>query len=382
MQFGVAMNRSKRARLMLWLGISAAGAVIGYLYTVFFIPSGAVDPPSAWSGIRVGWFIAMTTSAFEIFAMRAAVGRWISDRSLWFSITIRTLVHTAIITAMLVINVQLMPVLFGQPGTDYPPADLFTDILFSLCVMGALLFAVTMRQLVGPRTFNNLMLGRYHKPRREERIFVLFDIVGSSKLAEQIGDEAFHDFVSAVFFDMDGPIVDAGGEVLSYVGDALIADWPLASPSANARAVTAVWLALDKLDARGGAYEARFGVRPQVRAVLHGGPVVAGETGDSRLQITYLGDVLNVTARIEALGKQTGAQVTISDSLLGRMELPDGIACRPLGAHRLKGVGEPVAVSQLVAQPGALSEGRFAATAGAAKNASLANKSVPSGEAT
>ena len=226
-------------------------------------------------------------------------------------------------------------------------------IVAPLATMSAVLFVIQMRQLVGPRTFRSLLTGRYHQPQREERIFVIFDIAGSTAIAEKLGDEAFHAFVSQVFFDIDAPIVDGGGEVMSFVGDALIADWPLRTPERNGQAVKAAFRVMDELQARSEFYQQRFGVAPRLRAVLHGGTVVAGETGDSRRQITYLGDVLNVASRIEAVAKKTGAVVSISDSLLQRCKFPEGVAARALGRYDLKGVSDPVAISELVADAGA-----------------------------
>ena len=50
---------------------------------------------------------------------------------------------------------------------------------------------------------------------------------------------------------------------------------------------------------RGEEYRSRFGVLPELRTALHAGPVVAGEMGDSKLEIVLLGDTVNTTARIE-----------------------------------------------------------------------------------
>jgi len=109
-----------------------------------------------------------------------------------------------------------------------------------------------------------------------------------------------------------------------------------------------VYAVFDRLNVLRERYEHRFGEAPVLRAVLHGGPVVVvGETGGSRGQITYLGDVLNVTARIEALAKTLGVDVLISASLLAHTKLPSGITATSAGPHQLKGIAEPVGVFAL-----------------------------------
>ena len=92
-----------------------------------------------------------------------------------------------------------------------------------------------MRRVIGGRTLNDLLLGRYHQPVREERVFMLVDIKGSTALAERLGDERAHAFITSTFFDIDQPILEHGGEVYSYVGDGLIASWPLAEGIDDAR---------------------------------------------------------------------------------------------------------------------------------------------------
>ncbi|MCB2079859.1 MAG: adenylate/guanylate cyclase domain-containing protein [Novosphingobium sp.] len=359
------MTRSQQARLVVWLTVAVAGGLIGYFYTALSYPLTGVEGAPPLRGMRAGFMIAAATSWFEIFAMRGPVGRWLKAKPLSVSLVVRLLIHTAMIVGLLQFNIRIVSFPGVDIGNVYRPKDMVQDVAFSLLAMSAVLFVIQMRQLVGPRTFRNLLTGRYHQPRSEERIFAIFDIAGSTAIAGKLGDEDFHAFVSQVFFDIDAPIVDDGGEVMSFVGDALIANWPLCAPERNACAIGAAFRVMDVLEARAQDYLHRFGVTPRLRAVLHGGPVVAGETGDSRRQITYLGDVLNVASRIEAVAKQTGAVIVISDSLLARCELPEGVAVRALGSYDLKGVSGPVPVSELAAEAGKGDVPKVAIAAGA-----------------
>ena len=125
-----------------------------------------------------------------------------------------------------------------------------------------------------------------------------------------------------MFFDIDQPILEHGAEVYSYVGDGLIASWPLAEGVRDARCLRCLEAIVATLAARAGHYRRAFGVMPEVRIVLHAGPVVAGECGDAKLSIVYLGDTLNTAARIEETAKTLGHDVLISDDLLARLDLP------------------------------------------------------------
>ena len=76
--------------------------------------------------------------------------------------------------------------------------------------------------------------------------------------------------------------------------------------------------------------------------------MVTAEVGVDRHKIAYFGDAVNVTSRIEALCRPLGVGILISQDLLGRLPaLPPGIAARSLGAHALRGRGQPLSVATL-----------------------------------
>src|SRR3546814_1515333 len=71
------------------------------------------------------------------------------------------------------------------------------------------------------------MRGRYHQPRRENRLFVFFDMRGSTAIAERIGDVAFHRLLNRFFIDLTEAVLPWHGIVHKYVGDEMIVTWPL-----------------------------------------------------------------------------------------------------------------------------------------------------------
>jgi len=341
----MSWTRSERKRFLTWLAVVLAGGVIGYVYTLLAYPQIGSEAGDPMRGVRAGLLIAGATGFVEIYAVNSPFGARLRRLPLAAAFFIRVGPQTAIVVVCLYANTGLTAYIeSGWPAEVYSGRDLVWDTFFSLSVLAAIHFILDVRSLIGPQTFGNLIIGRYHHARREERIFVFFDIVASSAAAERLGDERFHAYVSSVFFDIERPIIDHGGDVHAFVGDALIAVWPLADPGANGSAVAAVFAVLDTLKALAERYRRQFGEAPAMRAVLHGGPVVIGETGNSRRQITYLGDVLNVMGRLEGLGKSLGADVAISAGLLERTLLPDGIVASSAGIHRLKGIAEPVEV--------------------------------------
>jgi adenylate cyclase len=95
-------------------------------------------------------------------------------------------------------------------------------------------------------------------------------------------------------------------------------------------------------------WRGEFGAVPRFRAALHCGSVLTAEIGLERHKITYFGDVLNTTSRLEALAKELGSDVVLSGELLEHLRpLPPGIVADDLGLRSLRGHEAPLAVSAL-----------------------------------
>ena len=82
-----------------------------------------------------------------------------------------------------------------------------------------------LRMLVGASTLRDIVLGRYHRARVEERFFLFVDIVGSTPLAERLGPVAANRFLDRVFQLASDPVDDHHGEVYQYVGDEMVITW-------------------------------------------------------------------------------------------------------------------------------------------------------------
>ena len=80
-------------------------------------------------------------------------------------------------------------------------------------------------RLIGIRVLLNALIGRYRRAIREERVLLFLDLVGSTTLAEQMGELRVQDLLTRFFYDIDRAITDHGGEVHAYVGDEVIVTW-------------------------------------------------------------------------------------------------------------------------------------------------------------
>ncbi len=138
-------------------------------------------------------------------------------------------------------------------------------------------------------------------------------------------------------------ITVAGGEVLKFLGDGLLAVFPIGQPQALARtcqhalaatlAARNALAAANRARAEAGAEALEFGV------ALHVGPVVYGNIGgQGRLDFTVIGPAVNLVSRVEGLCR-TLRQPLLATAAFAR---PLGDELAPVGEHRIRGLPLPV----------------------------------------
>jgi adenylate cyclase len=166
---------------------------------------------------------------------------------------------------------------------------------------------------------------------------MFLDLAGSTSLAEALGEVRMQELLTRFFFDIDGPIVAHGGEVHAYVGDEVIVTWPLTTRASAGHCIDCFFAVADRIAERADLYHRKFGSVPQFRAAIHAGPVVIGECGVSNRQISYFGDTLNVTARLQEHCKEVGSSLVVSADLLSHVRAGPHLRVEALGRAALRG---------------------------------------------
>jgi adenylate cyclase len=224
------------------------------------------------------------------------------------------------------------------PIDDSPFAEgIVFDAVFALVVATLISLVFEIDRLLGQGTLLRLLIGRYHTPRIEERAFLVLDLEGSTAIAAAIGPARFLALLDHLVGVLSPAFVAHRGEVYRYVGDATIVSWPLSVATEDARILRCLADAVGRLVAAREACERRFGVAPHGRASLHAGPVAVGELGDVKREITFLGDTLNVVAKMEKFAAERGLRGVISEDLLARLTLPPEFAAADAGTFDLPG---------------------------------------------
>jgi adenylate cyclase len=198
------------------------------------------------------------------------------------------------------------------------------------------------QQLV--ETGNDMTLGGTRR-----RVTVMFtDVVGFTAITEHAEPERVMVFTSRYFAALSRAIMDRGGIVDKFIGDAVMALWNAAIDD-DAQVVNACAAALDCQDANlalNRTFEAE-GWPPYVTRIgLHVGDALVGNVGSAdRMNFTALGATVNLAARLEALNKQYGTSILVSEAVMnGAREL---FVFRRVDCIAPKGFGSTFVVFEL-----------------------------------
>jgi len=179
-----------------------------------------------------------------------------------------------------------------------------------------------------------------------EAVIWFCDLRGFTRASDRLPRDAIIALLNDYFGAMAAVVTEAGGEILKFMGDAMLAIFPVAAPAerpgvagraaqAAAAALRSI-AALNRRRAEAGEPTVRFGL------ALHIGEVMFGNIGAStRLDFTVIGPAVNHAARLEKLCAQIDRPVIVSAALAA---LLPSEALLPLGLHALKDIDEPQAV--------------------------------------
>jgi adenylate cyclase len=187
------------------------------------------------------------------------------------------------------------------------------------------------------------------------------DLRHSTELSEALPVDAFFALLNRYFECTAGAVLAEGGRVVLFIGDAVLAIFPIAHAAAEhaacAAAIAAARRARHELE-RFNAERAGEGLEPLGLGIgLHVGDVKYGNIGvPERLQFDVIGPAVNEVVRLEALTKTLDRQILASGAFVSCMPL----GWEALGRYQLRGLGEPREVFALPEQeeaPVAMVEG-------------------------
>jgi len=339
------MRGATRRRVRLFARILVVGTLVGVVYGAFInLAVGGAAWRGSFVGAVNGFVITAVIGSIEVLLLQTRLGFAFRQAPFLVTFGVKWLVYGAVITAVNVGTLGERVLGVGQSVSPRASLVVPLSVLFSFLVTFGFLFVLEIGNIVGWRTLRAIVLGRYHRPRSEERFFLFVDVAGSTALAERVGPAAVHRFLDRVFRLASDPIDDYGGEIYQYVGDEMVVTWTASEGRDGARPIACFFAIRTALGKAAPTFEREFGVAPGIRAALHAGPVITGEIGGSKRDIVFHGDVMNTAARLEQATRDLDRRFLVSAEALSRLAGTERYALEPLGPQALRGRAAPVEV--------------------------------------
>lgn len=191
----------------------------------------------------------------------------------------------------------------------------------------------------------------------ETEMAVLFsDIRGFTTLSEKLSPQDLITTLNRFFTLMTRVIVEYGGYVDKFIGDAIMAVFSIdANVSKEEKCQNAVMAAMHmrselqrfKLTLGEGLENLDVGVG------IHYGQMVSGLIGSpQKRSFTVIGDTVNTASRLEGLTKQLGGTLVVSEEVIQNLSEPEKFIIRPMGSYRPKGKKNPIKLYDIPALEG------------------------------
>jgi adenylate cyclase len=319
---GLSVRFSFTSHLLFNLGTGLMGALMGGTFLVFYVNEKYRDKPYG-------------------FTVLAVVGSFVIVVSI-----------IAVLLGLIFIPIQTGKSLSDEATRKEVIKFLTNPVHLKNIIVWSGVVALTQIMLqfntrFGEGSMWKMIWGKYQTPKQEQRIFMFADLNSSTTIAEKLGDEKYHQLLKDFFADITNPILDNKGEIYQYVGDEVVIAWKYEDGIQYNRCIECFFDMKKQIQKYKEKYLNRYDLIPGFKAGIHCGKVVAGEVGIIKRDITFSGDVLNTTSRIQGKCKEFNAEIIASDDLLNSLKLNGRYTTQFLGSIKLRGKEKDVELSTL-----------------------------------
>ncbi len=319
-------------------GIDAYNLNIYFLFTFFVIPLG---------GLATGGAI--------VFYLRESFRRYPLGVS--FLITVFTILLFIILLSVpgsLVFNslsLSLPPwsrKVIAESVKIFRSYTFWYNLVLWELVAAATIIVLHINEKYGQGVFFKLLIGKYYRPKVENRIFMFLDIKSSTAIAEKLGHEKWFRLLNDFYNGITEPILNCKGDIYQYVGDEIIVNWTLKKGLPQINCINCFFAIKTYISQCSSYYIQQYGVVPFFKASIHSGNVTVGEIGRIKKEIIFTGDTLNTSARIMELCNQYKAELLISKNLLEQLQDQTTCQYKEVGELELRGRQQPATIYEVV----------------------------------
>lgn len=261
-------------------------------------------------------------------------------------ILIRTIVHI-LFTLIIIFLSILVSHLFFEGKFDETFVDLIKESMMTKTALVLILYTGIvsvifnlirqMSGMFGPGILYNIIIGKYHQPQEEARIFMFLDLKSSTTYAERLGHVLYSELIQDCFYDLTDTIHRHNVEIYQYVGDEAVLTWKVKDGLEDMNCLKAFFSFEKTIQAKADYYFNKYDLVPAFKAGVNMGLVMVAEVGVIKKEIAYHSDVLNTAARIQGVCNDLGKYLLISESLYKYVKDAGEFQMEKIGAVQLKG---------------------------------------------
>ena len=308
------------------------------IFIVLAVLFGAIIDVPIDQAVLISGMGGFAIGAVEEFYVQARAGRWLRTMHPLKSILIYGAVVCVIFFAVIYLGHLFLGRLDRLPDA-YARLPITIPMAFGISLFGILVLRVI--GFIGLRTLFYLLIGKYHRPVIEKKVFLFLDIRDSTAMVEALGAIKVKALIGKFLFDISKPITDHGGEIYLYTGDGLIAMWDWGKAKVRDNLVGAVDAIYAAVDGEKAEYLDIFERVPEFRIGVHGGDVVISEQGDTKRAIGVYGATINIAARLEQAAKTLGESCLFSADIVAHFGANKD-RFDFIGEEAVKGISAPV----------------------------------------
>ena len=313
--------------------------------------------------------------------MATAYANLLTQRAIWPSDTVTTLISVLLFGLTVGVVVYLLPAMVSVPAA-FVLAGIYAAVAQWRFNEAGLWLPLAVPALVQlPVALLIGLMGQYLLERRKERQFaraisyylpenivkdltekqidpgsvnkVVFgtclatDMSGSTALAEAKSPKELASFMNEYFDALAQVLKRHSVDVTEFHADTIMCAWiaPERSRAVSGKAALAAIEVSEAIE-RFGREHGSMRLNPRIG--LQDGHFYLGHTGGGgRLVYTILGNTANTAARLESLNRHLGTHVLAAASVVGDA---NGLLVRPLGSFRLLGKSDPTSIVEIMAK--------------------------------
>ena len=302
------------------------------------------DPLSATDNIVLSILIGGLTGIVYYFLERIFERSVIQRLSLGVQLAIKTFSYLVLINFLIDITLYIQGSAI-ESSIAYSFLEIWSSpALWPFILYFLLSFIKLVSQKFGEGILPKMILGKYRKPRIENKIFLFIDLKSSTELAEKLGYLTYSQLIQQCFYDLNEVVLKYKGEIYQYVGDEAVICWDYQQGIKDNTCIECFLSFANVLTEKQDKYREAFGVVPQFKAGVHGGELVVTEVGIIKKEIAYHGDVINTTARIQEKCNEFESLLLVSKELHDALTSRQKLEISFKGEIPLKGKQLPIGI--------------------------------------